>query len=227
MGAFMKVCLRKVYRNYLIFSIISFISVVSVVYGKTLLNPQKIVLTTVNHTALTGEVNNESINKVLFDISISDSKKPFYIFLNTPGGNVFSGRTLIDYLRHNNRKIQCIANTAISMGFHIFEDGCKRRLVMEGSFLMTHQISSVIAGNLNKLDKEVSLIHKMENFFDLLASGRMHLTLKQYQDKLNPEFWMIGSEEILDNNAADELVDVVCDVRLENSNTCPLGKPGL
>lgn len=186
------------------------------------LKSNTIVLDPSNHTEIVGEISMESINKNMQEIANSSPSKTFYIYIQTPGGSVFAGKRLVDYLRVTDRKIVCIADIAISMGFHILEDGCRTRLVTEGAVLMSHQISFGAQGSLAEVEASVQLSRKIEDYLDSLTSQRLGLTLKEYQAKLNPEFWMVGHPEILLNKAADGVSIVVCDRTLETSHKCPM-----
>lgn len=187
---------------------------------------KSVTLTPTNFTAIRGVVDHNSVHTALDTISKSDKSKPFYLFLDTPGGDVIAGRDMVYYLNTTDRNVVCIARTAISMGFHIFEDGCKTRLITSDSILMTHQIAGGTEGHLNDILVQADFLKKLEYFFDDLASKRMGISFKEYEAKLNPEFWTIGSKEVMKANEADSEVSVSCSKELEavtvDSRSCPL-----
>lgn len=183
------------------------------VYGST--KSTNIELTKTNFTAIKGEVNDGSVAQVLKEIAASDPTKVFYLYLDTPGGSVFAGRDLIAYLQTTPRNIHCVAHTAISMGFHILQDGCKVRLVTPSSILMSHQIATGVQGNLEKIKKEVEVMQKLETFFDAQAAARLQISLKEYTEKIQSEYWLIGSEDVLKDKAGDEQVTVTCSLEIE------------
>jgi ATP-dependent Clp protease protease subunit len=142
-------------------------------------------LTETNFVSIVGEVNEASISDVMIGISKSDPSKPLYLYLDTPGGEVFAGKKLVDYLHSTDRNIVCIASMAISMGFVTLQS-CKTRLITRDGILMTHQIASQVKGSLHDIENQVSLLRKLELLYDTMISRRMELTLEAYQAKLNP-----------------------------------------
>lgn len=177
--------------------------------------PQEhIVLNANNVTSIRGEVSDASVDKVLFDIAKSDASKPYYLYLETPGGSVFAGRRLVTYLNSTPRNIVCIGNTAISMGFIIFQ-ACKTRLVVDQSVLMSHQISNKIEGSLDTMKSQLVMSEKLSLLYDTNTSRRMGLTLQEFRARMNPEWWLMGFEEILNNKAADRLAIVSCTEQFE------------
>ncbi len=185
-----------------------------------------IELTPTNFTAIKGPVDGDSVHQALDNIAKSDSTKPFYLYLDTPGGSVIAGRDMVYYLQNTTRPILCIAHTAISMGFHILEDGCKYRFVTKDAIVMSHSIAGQMGGHVEELQAQLSLMIKLGSFFDNLAAKRLGLSLKEYLAKLNPEFWTVGSDEVLKNKEADAVAVVTCSKELEAVKTieghCPL-----
>jgi len=184
--------------------------------------PPLVTLTPGNTASIVGEVNGDSVIKAFADISKSDPSKVLYLYLDTPGGSVFAGKALVDYLSTTKRNIHCIANVAISMGFHILESGCKVRLVTPQAILMAHEMATQIDGKTSELEFQAKLTRKLEDLFDTASANRLGLSLKSYQSRLTPEWWLMGDLEVLKANAADTTVTVNCSIELEKSGKCPL-----
>jgi len=180
-----------------------------------------IVLTKTNFTSIVGEVNGTSIGQTLDAISKSDPKQTFYIYLQSPGGSVFAGKQLVDYLKSTDRKIVCIGNTAISMAFVILQ-ACPTRIVTEDAVLMSHQISTGMEGSLKQVKAAVTLMEKLEKLYDTMIAKRLKLSLEDYRAKIDPEFWMLGSEDILSNKAADSVAKVKCETSIEKEEVTKL-----
>jgi ATP-dependent Clp protease protease subunit len=176
----------------------------------------KVELSTKNHVAIRDEVNDATVNKALQGITNSDPNKPFYLFLESPGGSVFAGRRLVNYLQTTDRQIICVANTAISMAFVILE-ACPVRLMTNHGVLMSHQIASGAKGSLSEMKAALMLTQKLADLYDGMIAYRMGLTLEAYRAKLNPEFWMIGIKDGIDNKAVDAEVRVTCTRELEKA----------
>ena len=200
--------------KFLILASILFAAIGAIITASTASEKKMIVLEEKNFAAITDEVTGQSIQAVLDSISESDRTKPFYIYLDTPGGSVFAGRKLIDFLATTDRDIVCIGNTAISMGFMILEN-CKTRYVTENAILMAHQIQSESKGSVHQMENDVKTVKLFEKLFDKMVAKTLGLTLEEYQAKLNPEWWIVGSDEILANKAATDVVSVKCSPAIE------------
>lgn len=175
-----------------------------------------IVLDLGNHSSLREEVNAATVNKVLQGIVKSDQTKPYYLFLDSPGGKVLEGRRLVAYLQSTNRNIICVAQTAISMAYVILQ-ACPVRLVTGHTILMAHQIAGGMNGSLREMKAAVNFTEKLANFYDQLIADRMGLTLEEYRGMINPELWFVGVKEAIDGRAADAEVKVNCTKELEKA----------
>lgn len=196
-----------------LFAIAVAIGISHKIYGET---PKvaEVVLTPSNFTILLDEVNALSVNTVMQGITNSDPSKPFYLIINSPGGYVLEGRPLVSYLTSTNRNIVCIAQTAISMAYVTLQ-ACPVRLVTNHSILMTHQIAGGSKGTLNDMKAALTFTQKLADLYDRLMAGRMQLTLEEYRAHINPEWWFVGAQDAIINNAADAEVKVTCTRELE------------
>lgn len=186
--------------------------------------PESIVLTKTNTTILENEVNSNTINKVLLDITKSDPIKPYYLFISSPGGSVLDGRRLSYYLQNTDRNIICVASTAISMAFVILQS-CPTRVITSDAILMTHQISADMMGSLDLMKTKVDFASKLGDFYDTLMATRMKLGLVEYRSHIHPEWWMVGANDILSNHAADKVVKVTCDKAFEKETNNQPNQP--
>ena len=201
--------------RFLALLVVSFITafvVISTATGEGTVS--KVTLEPTNFVAIRDKVDEASIDNVFKNLLKSDPNKNFYIYLDSPGGDVFAGRRLVSYLMTTDRKVVCIANTAISMAFVILQ-ACPVRLVTNHGVLMTHQIASQLKGSLKELQTQVTMIEKLALLYDTLMADRMGLTVEQYRSKVGIEWWMMGVPDILQNRAADREVKVNCSADLE------------
>lgn len=213
----MKITMRDVFIGVIIATILA--ALFSTIGAKAAAGAnevQQVVLNSSNHVAIRDEVNDTSVNNALHTITQSDSRKPFYIFLDSPGGSVFAGRRLVSFLQTTDRNITCVAHTAISMAFVILQ-ACPTRLMTNHGVLMSHQISSNAKGSLNEMKAALILTQKLADLYDNMMAARMGLSLEAYRAKINPEFWMIGIQDGLSNRAVDAEAKVTCTKDLEKA----------
>lgn len=176
-----------------------------------------ISLTKTNFVSLRDVVNPNSIDAVFEGIYKSNPKNDFYITLDSPGGDVFSGMRLVRFLQTTDRNITCVATTAISMAFIILQS-CKKRVVLDTAVLMAHGISANLGSqNLNGLKNHEKVLQGLEDMVNNLIASRLKLTVAEYLSKLNPEYWLIGGTSILQGNAADSVSNIKCEKEVEEA----------
>jgi ATP-dependent Clp protease protease subunit len=79
--------------------------------------------------------------------------QPVTIFLNSPGGDVYSGFGTIDLMECSKVKIQTVTiGIVASMASLIFTAGTKgMRIMSKNSFIMTHQFSGYFEGKYHEM----------------------------------------------------------------------------
>ena len=110
--------------------------------------------------------------------------------------------------------ITCIANVALSMGYVILQY-CDNRYVMPSSVLMQHQMSLGIDGPLKNINSYMSFINSMDTEIETFQAKRLNLTLEEFKQKVDHDWWMLGSSAVT-NGSADKLVSVLCDFKVQN-----------
>ena len=164
-----------------------------------------------NFVSLRSEVNELSINNLINNL-LKLKADTRYIFLNTNGGSVDAGLNLINTIKSlesNNIVVNCIADTAISMGFVIFQ-ACKGRYLLGHSTLMQHQISlNGMGGKIKNVNSYLKFINNMETKLNKIQANRIGIELRDFEDKIHDDWWL-DSEEAIINNVADEIVTFGC-----------------
>lgn len=169
-----------------------------------------IKLTHDNFVTIRGPINSESASRVINEL-LSNEERNIYVYINSNGGSVVSGGQIIQTIRAlqaSGKTINCIANTALSMGFAILQS-CSTRLVLPSSVLMQHQVSLGIDGNLRQVDNYLTFVKKMNDELDVMQSNRLGMTLQQFKELCEHDIWLYGSDA-LTYKAADRMVLAVC-----------------
>ena len=161
---------------------------------------------------ISGEVNDNMAvitqAQLLFLDSIKeDSLKDITMYINTPGGSVPAGLTIVATMEHIDRNIQTInTGTAASMGSILLGAGTKgKRAGIKFSRVMLHQISYGSHGNIqdNKIsEREAEKYNKI--LFDLLSE----YCNKPAEEILNDtvrDLWL-DTDEALKYGIIDEIV---------------------
>jgi ATP-dependent protease ClpP protease subunit len=172
---------------------------------------QTITLTNDNFVSLRGPVTSTSISNLITDL-ISKHSDTRYIYLNTNGGSVDAGMKLVNViqsLQDNNVIVNCIADTAISMGFVIFQS-CSNRYVTRHASLMQHQMSlSDVEGKIRDLNSYVKFVNSIEDEINKNQADRIGLSLEQFNEKIRDDWWLTAKQSISDK-VSDEIVNIKC-----------------
>ena len=173
-----------------------------------------------NHVSIVGPINEVNINNQIKKLEQISENDDIYIYIKSPGGEVMAGERFIqymEYVKNRNKKLHCIADTALSMAFHIFQF-CDTRLVLPSSKLMQHQISMSISGNIENINNYVNHIQKINKYFANIESQKFGITEYDYFNKISTDWWLYG-QEIIDNRVADIMIKSVgCSSKLMDIN---------
>lgn len=189
----------------------------------------QIVLSQDNTIILAGEVDGESAAQVIFQAKLLgnkrfSSKKPLYLFLNTPGGSIQTGLEMIESLNGLGRPISTITLFAASMGFQIAQN-LGERLILKNGVLMSHRAQGAFEGYFggerpSQVDNRYNLWLSRLNEMDLQTVKRTNgrQTLDSYQKAYANELWLTGTQAVEDGYA-DRVVTVKCDSSLDGVKT--------
>lgn len=173
-----------------------------------------IKLNSTNNLVLNSVIDKDSTTKFLYDLNLKSNKKNIYLYLNTPGGSVDYGMKIVNAVQKY--KINCIAETAYSMGFIILQ-ACNKRYITGHSSLMQHQMSFGIHNEKGKIENYMSYINSMEQEIVDLQISRLNLSSELFKGKILNEWWLYGKSAIREN-CADKIIDVICSIELTKQN---------
>lgn len=173
--------------------------------------PYKILeFNTTNNILLNGEINEKSSSKFIYDLNIMPYKNNVVVYLNTPGGSISHGMKIVDEVTKYN--LSCVAESAYSMGFIIFQH-CKNRYILSHGKLMQHQMSITIIDQKSRIESYMTYINDMEREIIKNQANRIKITETLFKEKINNDWWLYG-EAAVKENCADELVQVECSPEL-------------
>jgi len=85
--------------------------------------------------------------------------------------------------------------------------------VTNGSILMQHQMSSRVDGNIRSMREMMDWHDYLYNATCQYQADRIGMTLDDFQDRINDEWWLYDTQAI-DYNVADKCALVLCDPEL-------------
>ncbi len=173
------------------------------------------ILLTSRRVFFTDEVDSESCNtllKSLIALNEEDPDAEIKLFINSPGGEVYSGMAVIDYIRLMSAPLTTICvGTAASMGALLFLSGNKR-VMTEHSQIMIHD-PALSGGSLGgKKPHELEKIAKdLKKVRDITAELISEVTGKSMKEvlKVTKDDTYFNAEEAVDFGLATEIAKAI------------------
>lgn len=211
--------------------------------SKTQSKTKKIVLTSDNTLVLNDAITGESVADVITKAKELDqsgnllgkvgvSRKPIYMYIRSPGGEIQSGLEMLEALKGLNRPVDTITAFGASMAFQTVQQLGKRYITKSG-VLMSHRAAGGFEGSFggqkpSQMDSRKALweerLEEMDK--DTVARTGGKQTLASYQKAYDNEMWVTGSQAV-EQGYADEIVQVSCDSSLSGVTTHTINFMGL
>jgi len=173
-----------------------------------------ITLTPSNSVTLRGEITQESVDKAVTEVLLLDSKRtfttPIYLVLDSPGGDISAGESLIEALK-TVQNLNTVTIFAASMASAIVEALPGRRYIIESGMLMFHRARGGFQGQFETGELETRLTMAKQEVLRLERRNakRLGLKLEEYKAKIQNEMW-IQAENSIEQKAADKIVALKC-----------------
>jgi ATP-dependent Clp protease protease subunit len=213
----------------------SLLSVSAIAAGKTELPklPEVVVLKPGSFVRFTEEVTEVSVSRFIKDF-LNQTGDNITIYIDSPGGSVMDGLRAMEAVKsakaaNPNLRVTCLVGSAASMAFYFLQAVCDDRFVSPTTILMHHQVSGGVQGQIRTMDARISFVKRLVDVLDGQIAARLGLTVKELQEKIVSDWWLVG-EDAIKNKAADKIVLVTCSQELlsapPNEDTkrpaCPL-----
>ena len=171
---------------------------------------------------LNREIDDDSIDDIVYSIFRYnrmdkgvpvEERIPIVIYINTDGGSVNSGFSVIDSIINSETPVYTVnVGRCYSMGFLIFIAGHKRYALRNSTFLMhdgsTGAYFETTSKMIDRLDFETK---DMEEHTKNHILNNTNITDTLYDEKLRCE-WYFYPEEAKKYGVVDEIVGVDCDI---------------
>ena len=159
----------------------------------------------------TGEVNRETCDTMNAELLYLDSLdgRDISLYINSPGGSVVDGLSVIDTMNFINSDVSTICmGMDASMGSVLLSNGTKgKRLVLPHSRIMIHQVSSAMKGTVSDMEIEFAETQRCKrDIYNILAKNTGH-TFDEIEKLCDRNNWFIGSEAVDELHIADKLIE--------------------
>jgi ATP-dependent Clp protease protease subunit len=136
-------------------------------------------------TAIDDQVANAVVAQILF-LQKENSKKDITMYINSPGGIIYSGLAIIDTMNHVNCNIITVAVGAVaSMATLILSSGTKgKRYALPNSMIHVHQPLGGAKGQASDIEIEAQEIIRLKN----LTAEILAKNTRQSKEKVVKDF---------------------------------------
>lgn len=153
---------------------------------------------------INSEIDEEILESIVYHIlrynridkdTPTEDRKPIIIYINTPGGSVTDGFSLIDAILNSKTPIYTVnLGIAYSMGFLTYIAG-ERRYSMPSSTYLCHDGSSMAWDSMSKLKDRVEFeTGQMEQHTRDYIISRTNITKEKYLENLRKEWYFYSTE---------------------------------
>ncbi len=156
--------------------------------GEKLLKTRSIAL----FEAVTPKVARELVQALIL-LEADDSKKPIYLYVNSPGGEVNSGFAIYDAIRFIQPEVKVIVSGLCASVATVILVAAKKenRLSLPNSKFLIHQPSiSGVAGSTSDIAIVATEINKTKTKVNDLLARETGQPLSRIQEDTDRDFWM-------------------------------------
>ncbi|OGG88371.1 ATP-dependent Clp endopeptidase, proteolytic subunit ClpP [Candidatus Kaiserbacteria bacterium RIFOXYD1_FULL_42_15] len=158
---------------------------------------------------ITGEVEDHMANLIvaqLLFLESEDPKKDIYIYVNSPGGSVTAGLSIIDTMHHIKPNVATVCvGMAASMGSLILSQGEKgKRFMLPNAEVMIHQPSGGAYGQASDIDITAKHIIKTRDKLNKMLAKATGQKLTKIEQDVDRDFFM-DAEEAMKYGIIDQI----------------------
>jgi ATP-dependent Clp protease protease subunit len=152
------------------------------------------------------EVANIITAQLLF-LDSTDRHRDIQMYINCPGGSVYSGLGVYDTMQYVTPDVATICiGMAASMGQVLMCAGTKgKRTALKHSRIMMHQPSGAIGGQTSDIEITVAEIRKLRKELYEVTAFHTGKTLKQVEKDSDRDYWLTA-QEAKDYGLVDEVL---------------------
>ena len=148
---------------------------------------------------ITGPIEDHMANLVvaqLLFLESEDPKKDISIYVNSPGGSVTAGLSIIDTMHHIKPDVSTVCvGMAASMGSLILSQGAKgKRFMLPNAEVMIHQPSGGAYGQASDIDITAKHIIKTRDKLNKMLAKATGQKLAKIEQDVDRDFFMDADE---------------------------------
>jgi ATP-dependent Clp protease, protease subunit len=150
---------------------------------------------------VTGPIEDYMANLIvaqLLFLEAEDPKKDIFLYINSPGGSVTAGLSIIDTMHHIKPPVATVCvGMAASMGSLILSQGAKgKRFVLPNAEVMIHQPSGGAYGQASDIDITAKHILKTRDKLNKMLAKATGQKLTKVEQDVDRDFFMDAEEAL-------------------------------
>lgn len=153
------------------------------------------------------EEEDETINQKFIESVLSKMQGDILIKLNSPGGDVFEGIAIYNYLKSLDNHITIEVTALAASAASIICMGANKVVMDTGSNFMIHEASTIAWGNKSDIQKTLNALNTIDTSLVDIYVERTGKTDEEITNWLNGETWFTANEAV-ENGFADEIGNV-------------------
>lgn len=157
-----------------------------------------------------GEVETHMVNSIIAQLLFLEKKDPdkdIVMYINSPGGEVYSGMAIFDTMQQIKCDVQTVCTgLAASMGSMLLVGGTKgKRFILPHSRVMIHQPSSWTRGQVTDMQIAVEEGLKLKKILTQIMADRTGQSYEKVAADMERDRWM-NPQEALEYGTVDKII---------------------
>lgn len=150
---------------------------------------------------LSGEINKDLADKIvrqLLVLEADDAKKPIYMYIDSPGGDVDAGFAIFDMIRFVNCPVILIGMGLIASAaaLILLAVDKKNRVALPNSRYLIHQPSSGMRGVATDIEIHAKEMEKTKAILNKIIAEQTGKSVEQVTSDTERDYWLGASEAV-------------------------------
>ena len=150
---------------------------------------------------------NTFIAQMLF-LESQDPERDISVYINSPGGEVYSGFAMYDTIKHIKNDVSTInVGLAASAGAMLLASGTKgKRFALPGAYTMIHQVLGGAQGQQTDIEIQAKHMLRLREQYATILADSSGKKLADVQEAIERDNWMTA-KETLEYGIVDKIME--------------------
>jgi ATP-dependent protease ClpP protease subunit len=119
-----------------------------------------------------------------------------HLRINSPGGNVFEGITMLNALRRSKAKVTAYVDGLAASAASVVAMGADEVVMSRNAEMMIHEASGIVMGNSADMQQMADLLSKSSDNLASVYADKAGGSVKQWRDAMTAETWYTDKEAV-------------------------------